>query len=207
MCTNETAYPILGVPETYITISNRSSHRKRQIDDYPTGIIRLANATLYFLSYPTNQYDFHVLPCATADNMATDDESPTTNEIGKNMIFLPKNIMVTKNQHCIHKWGTENSISVNHCSSNEDDITYSADTYRILTENFINQQLTPLKIIQKDTNLCLTTQPTSSRAYVLLSNCSDSADQFFIIDRTFQTSKKLMHAKSPKTKKKSVNQI
>ena len=83
LCTNETAYPVLGVPETYITISNRSSRRKRDTDDYPAGVIRLANATLYCISYPQNPYDFQVLPCATADNMATDDESITTNEIGQ----------------------------------------------------------------------------------------------------------------------------
>ena len=78
LCTNETAYPVLGVPETYITISNRSSRRKRQIDDYPTGIIRLANATLYCISYPQNPYDFQVLPCATADNIIMFCPSPSS---------------------------------------------------------------------------------------------------------------------------------
>ena len=40
LSTNETAYPILGIPETYITISNHSSRRKRQTEELPTGIIR-----------------------------------------------------------------------------------------------------------------------------------------------------------------------
>lgn len=60
-----------------------------------------------------------------------------------------------------------------------------------------NRQLTPLKIIQKHSNLCLSAKPTSSQSQVLLSNCSDSADQYFIIDRTFQTSQQLMHATAP----------
>jgi hypothetical protein len=142
---NETAYPVLGVPETYITISNRSSRRKRQIDDYPAGIIRLANATLYCLSYPTSPYDFQILPCASEENIATDDESITTNELGQNLIFLPNgNIMVEREQHCMHAWGLTEAIALNHFSQNSDDITFTADTW-ILTEKIQNQQLTPLK--------------------------------------------------------------
>ena len=199
LCTNETAYPVLGVPETYITISNRSSRRKRETDDYPAGVIRLANATLYCISYPQNPYDFQVLPCATADNMATDDESITTNEMGQYMIFLPNgNIMVEKEQYCMHTWGLEGiAIAVNQCSQNDEDITFTADTW-ILTEKFQNQQLTPLKIIQKHSNLCLTATPNSPLYHLWLSNCSDSADQYFIIDRTFQMSKQLLYATAPK---------
>ena len=199
LCTNETAYPVLGVPETYITISNRSSRRKRETDDYPAGVIRLANATLYCISYPQNPYDFQVLPCATADNMATDDERTTTNEIGQYMIFLPNgNIMVEKEQYCMHTWGLEGiAIAVNQCSQNDEDITFTADTW-ILTEKFQNQQLTPLKIVQKRSNLCLTATPNSPLHHLWLSNCSDSADQYFIIDRTFQMSKQLRYATAPK---------
>ena len=199
LCTNETAYPVLGVPETYITISNRSSRRKRETDDYPAGVIRLANATLYCISYPQNPYDFQVLPCATADNMATDDESITTNEMGQYMIFLPNgNIMVEKEQYCMHTWGLEGiAIAVNQCSQNDEDITFTADTW-ILTEKLQNQQLTPLKIIQKHSNLCLTATPNSPLYHLWLSNCSDSADQYFIIDRTFQMSKQLLYATAPK---------
>ena len=82
-----------------------------------------------------------------------DDESITTNEIGQNMIFLPNgNIIVTKEQHCIHPWGTTNSISVNQCSQNNGEITFTSDTW-ILTEKIQNQQLSPLKIIQKHSNM------------------------------------------------------
>jgi hypothetical protein len=123
------------------------------------------------------------------------------------MIFLPNgNIMVTKEQHCIHAWGTTNSISVNHCSNNEDDITYTANTW-ILTEIIKKQQLTTLKIIQKETNLCLAAQPVSTNGYLLLANCSYSADQYFLIDRTFQVSKQLMYATAPKTTENNQSDI
>ena len=131
--------------------------------------------------------------------MATDDESITTNELGQNMIFLPNgNIMVEREQHCMHAWGLTEAIALNQCSQNSDDITFTADTW-ILTEKIQNQQLTPLKIVQKHSNLCLTAIPNAPLHHVWLSNCSDSAYQYFIIDRTFQISKQLMYATAPKT--------
>ena len=66
--------------------------------------------------------------------MATDDESITTNELGQNMIFLPNgNIMVEREQHCMHAWGLTEAIALNQCSQNSEDITFTADTW-ILTE-------------------------------------------------------------------------
>jgi hypothetical protein len=53
---------------------------------------------------------------------------------------------------------------------------------------------------KNNTNLCLAAQPVSSNGYLLLSNCSDSADQYFIVDRTFQISKQLLYATAPKNK-------
>jgi hypothetical protein len=47
LCTNETVYPVLGVPDTYVTIGKRSSRQTRHINKDPTGIMRLANATQY----------------------------------------------------------------------------------------------------------------------------------------------------------------
>ena len=42
LCTNTSAFPIMGIPDTYIEISNHSSRSKRSVVDIPTGIIRLA---------------------------------------------------------------------------------------------------------------------------------------------------------------------
>ena len=140
-------------------------------------------------------------------NMATDDESITANEIGQYVIFLPNgNIMVEKEQYCMHTWGLTEAIALNQCNDNNDHNTFNADT-RILTEKFQNQQLTPLKKIQKQSNLCLTATSNAPLHKLWLSNCSDSADQYFIIDRTFQTSKQLLYATATKTTENNQSDI
>ena len=196
LCTNETAYPVSGVPDTYIKISNHPSRKKRHSSENPTGIMRLANATQYCISLPILQdvTTFHSLTCGTSDNMETEDEFHTTTERGQNMIlFTTGIIMMTNEQHCIHAWNN-NFISVESCAGG--DPYFEIDTW-ILTANITQNNFAPLKIIHTETNLCLTAKPPKGIGpQVYLSNCTDSPDQFFIFEKISQN--KIMQAIAPK---------
>jgi hypothetical protein len=196
LCTNETAYPVSGVPDTYIKISNHPSRNKRHSNENPTGIMRLANATQYCISLPILQdvTTFHSLTCGTSDNMETEDEFHTTTERGQNMIlFTTGIIMMTNEQHCIHAWNN-NFISVESCAGG--DPYFEIDTW-ILTANITQNNFAPLKIIHTETNLCLTAKPPKGIGpQVYLSNCTDSPDQFFIFEKISQN--KIMQAIAPK---------
>ena len=181
LCTNGTFFTVTGVPDTYIKFTQPIARGKRSMNDIPTGIIRLANTTKYCLSYPKLDIaiNVNILLCATEENIETSDEYLSSVERGQNFQFLESGlIFLTEETYCIHSWD-DNQIAANSCNGGRSDTGYDTDTWMI-TDDPSHHDLTPIKIILTDRNLCLSaTANETTPGRVFLANCSDSSDQFF----------------------------
>ena len=159
--------------------------KRSTANDIPTGILRLAAATQYCLSYPKVEFKIHVnvLLCYTDDNIKTDDEYSSTIERGQNFQFLDSEIiLITGSDYCLHAWD-KSSIAGNLCNQGLVDTGFDVDTWMI-TDDPTNKQLNYFQIINLETNLCLSASPSVTGTNdVSLSKCNGHIDQFFIFER------------------------
>lgn len=74
ICTNHTAYPGIGLPDTYIDILDVTKRQKRSLVDDPSGFLILASDPNRGLAYMPRSEKFTVPPCIFDDRASAEEQ-------------------------------------------------------------------------------------------------------------------------------------
>ncbi|KAI9549422.1 hypothetical protein GHT06_007354 [Daphnia sinensis] len=169
ICTNDTVYPVIGLPDTFINVEEVTKRQKRDVSNEYMGFLISASNANHCLAYLPRSGKFTVPPCAFNNQLTAEGQYLKAEKAGQNFKFLPNGFIVnTLFGSCLQQFSSNNT-GIKTCMDQEETFIYRTDAW-ILNPNPIETDLVPFQLIHAQSSILpLRNSKSNARAIALQS--------------------------------------